>query len=48
MLNPIRSVVYALSVALILLSLFYNLSCEIIKNPTLLPVNFKLKILTLD
>ena len=40
MLNYIRSSVYSLTVPLILLSLFSNLSCKMAKNPILLPVDF--------
>ena len=41
MLNYLRSSAYTLTLSLILLSLFINLSCKITKNPTLLPVDFK-------
>ena len=41
MLNYLLSSVYALTVPLFLPVLFFNLSCKITKNPTLLPVDFK-------
>ena len=47
MLNHLWSSVYALTVQLVLLSLCSNLSCKITKNPTILPVDFKTRDLTL-